>query len=110
MRATSQGIANGRSSNFADPVMVTDQILMGPVLIVHDSDKMARGQACTTFYRFDPSTGPKEELVSFHCRPDTSSVVQQTTFSYSETQANGCKRLLSYQIAGESEVHGIPTK
>jgi hypothetical protein len=96
--------------NFVDPVRVKDQILMGPVLIVHDDAKMARGEACTTFYRFDPSKGPKEELVSFHCRPEARDKVDQTTFAYAETQTVGCKRLVSYQIAGDSEAHGIPSK
>ena len=96
---------------FADPVIVKDQIVMGPVLIVHDSDKMARGQACTTFYRFEPGKGPKEELLSFHCRPDARPVVAQTTFTYSDSPtASGCKRLLAYQIAGDAEVHGIPVR
>jgi hypothetical protein len=40
--------------NFVDPVLVTDRVVMGPVLIVHDDEKMALGEACTTFYRFDP--------------------------------------------------------
>ena len=34
--------------NFVDPVQVKDQIMMGPVLIVHDDEKMGRGKACTT--------------------------------------------------------------
>src|SRR6516225_10924397 len=55
--------------NFVEPVMVKGQFLVGQVLIVHDSAKMARGEACTTFYRFDPGKGPKETLVSFHCIP-----------------------------------------
>src|SRR6266487_2707961 len=55
--------------NFTDPVLVIDQLVMGPVLIVHDNDKMALGEACTTFYRFDPARGPQEELLSFHCTP-----------------------------------------
>jgi len=95
--------------NFVEPVQVKDQILMGPVLIVHDDDKMSRGEACTTFYRFEPGKGPKEELVSFHCKPVQRSAVAQTTLSVVETSA-GCKRLAEYQIGGDSEAHGIPTK
>jgi hypothetical protein len=95
--------------NFTDPVLVQDQIVMGPVLIVHDSDKMSRGQACTTFYRFAPGKGPKEELVSFHCRPDVRAAVAETTFTYATSPA-GCKRLTEYQIAGDTEAHGIPAK
>jgi hypothetical protein len=96
--------------NFSDPVQVRDQIVMGPVLIVHDSGKMARGEACTTFYRFEPGKGPRQELLSFHCRPEARPVVEQTTFTYAETPAAGCKRLIAYQIGGDTEAHGIPAK
>ena len=46
--------------NFVEPVQVKDQIVMGPVLIVHDAEKMSRGEACTTFYRFEPAKGPRK--------------------------------------------------
>jgi hypothetical protein len=95
--------------NFPDPVLVTDQVIMGPVLIVHDSGKMSRGEACTTFYRFEPGKGPKEELVSFHCSPSTRTAATETTFAYVASPL-GCKRLTEYQIGGDSEVHGVPTK
>jgi hypothetical protein len=95
--------------NFPDAVQVKDQLIMGPVLIVHDNDKMARGEACTTFYRFVPGKGPKEELVSFHCRPEPRSKVAETTFTIADTSL-GCRRLVSYQIAGDDEAHGVPTK
>jgi len=95
--------------NFVDPVQVKDQIVMGPVLIVHDDDKMGRGEACTTFYRFEAGKGPKEALISFHCLPRQKSAVAQTTFSTVDTP-NGCKRLVEYQIGGDAEAHGIPLK
>jgi len=95
--------------NFAEPVQVKDAVLMGPVLIVHDAAKMSKGEACTTFYRFEPGKGPKEELVSFHCKPIQRAAVTETTFSVVQTSA-GCKRLTEYQIGGENEAHGIPLK
>lgn len=95
--------------NFRDAVQVKDQVVMGPVLIVHDDEKMTRGEPCTTFYRFDPVKGPQEELISFHCLPVQRSVVDHTTFKLVDT-AVGCKRLTEYQIAGDSEGHGIPQK
>ena len=82
---------------------------MGPVLIVHDSEKMANGEACTTFYRFTPGKGPQESLVSFHCRPTPRAAVAQTTFTVSDN-AVGCKRLTEYQIGGDAEAHGVPAK
>jgi hypothetical protein len=93
--------------NFLDPVQVRDQLIMGPVLIVHDDVKMAQGEACTTFYRFDRKKGPQEALVSFHCQPLQRAVVEQTTFTL-DSNGPGCKRLLDYQIAGDSEAHGVP--
>src|SRR3954453_15479786 len=81
--------------NFPDAVQVKDSLIMGQVLIVHDSDKMARGEACTTFYRFEPGKGPKEELVSFHCHPEHAAKAAQTTFTVADSSI-GCKRLVSY--------------
>ena len=95
--------------NFPETVQVKGQFVMGKVLIVHDNLKMARGEACTTFYRFDPAAGPKEELVSFHCIPRKTAAAATTTFTTMSSEA-GCKRLVEYQIAGETEAHGIPIK
>jgi hypothetical protein len=95
--------------NFPEPVQVVDQIVMGPVLIVHDDVKMAEGEPCTTFYRFDTRRGPQEALVSFHCRPAQRNLVATTTFTIVPTES-GCKRLVEYQIAGDSEAHGIPAR
>ena len=69
---TGSGMAPTRQwaiASFADPVLVTDQFLMGMFLIVHDDARMERGEPCTSFYRFDPAKGPQEEVVAFHCTP-----------------------------------------
>jgi hypothetical protein len=96
-------------TNFRDPIRVAGMLVMGPVMIVHDSNKMARGEACTTFYRFKPGVGPQEELVSFHCRPRQGTAVETTTFTTLSTDT-GCKRLVEYQIGGDAEAHGVPVK
>jgi hypothetical protein len=96
-------------TNFPDPIYVANRLVMGPVMIVHDSNKMARGEACTTFYRFKPGVGPQEEIVSFHCRPRQATLVEETTFTTLRTQP-GCKRLVEYQIGGDAEAHGVPAK
>jgi hypothetical protein len=95
--------------NFLDPVEVQGRFLMGRVLIVHDDEKMAHGQACTTFYQFDTTKGPQEEIVSFHCRPVTRAVVEETTFTTARSDS-GCRKLVEYQIAGDTEAHGVPAK
>ena len=96
--------------NFVDPVSVQGRLVMGPVMIVHDHEKMARGEACTTFYRFDPSRGPREEIVSFHCTPVQRSVALSTTLTVENGRDTTCKKLVEFQIAGESEAHAIPEK
>ena len=96
--------------NFIDPVSVLGNLVMGPVMIVHDEEKMASGEACTTFYRFDPSRGPREEIVSFHCTPIQRAVASSTTLTVAKGHDAGCKKLVEYQIAGDSEAHAIPEK
>jgi hypothetical protein len=108
-----QGAAGARSwtmVNFVDPVRVVDQLVVGPVLIVHDDQKMEQGEACTTFYRFDRARGPQEELISFHCTPVPRPLTTTTRLTTSESPDIACKRLLEYQIAGESEAHAIPSR
>jgi hypothetical protein len=95
--------------NFVDPVLVKGQFIMGPVLIVHDSVKMARGEACTTFYRFDPAKGPGAVLVSFHCIPREAEATPTTTVKTYATDP-GCRRLVEYQVAGDNEAHGVPIR
>jgi hypothetical protein len=96
--------------NFSNPVWVQGNLVMGPVMIVHDDQKMERGEACTTFYRFDPSRGPREELVSFHCTPVQRTVASETTLKVKNGPDGSCKRLVEFQIAGESEAHAVPDR
>ena len=98
-------------ASFTDPMLVTDQILMGSYLIVHDDAKMERGEPCTSFYRFDPVKGPQEEVLSFHCTPANRKVVDKLTLTQIKTIASlGINRVTEYQFAGDCEGHGIPTK
>ena len=96
--------------NFADPILVKGEFVMGPVLIVHDNEKMAKGEACTTFYRFDKARGPQEEIVSFHCKPRTTDAKLDATNLVTTLTDPGCRKLVEYQIAGDAEAHGVPVK
>src|SRR5580765_388714 len=108
------GVAPSRQwaiANFTDPVLVTDQILMGSYLIVHDDARMERGEACTSFYRFDAARGPQQEVLAFHCTPSMKKVVDQLTLTQTEPNpAIGIARLTEYQFGGDCEAHGIPSK
>ena len=98
-------------ANFTEPVLVTDQLLMGPYLIVHDDAKMERGEPCTSFYRFDRDKGPQEEVVSFHCSPAARTIADRFTVVQSPRVGSaGARRITEYQFAGDCEAHGIPTK
>src|SRR5450631_2718885 len=54
---------------FERPTWVAGEILVGTYVIVHDEDKMTRGEPCTALYRVRPGTRPLEEVVSFQCIP-----------------------------------------
>lgn len=92
------------------PTQIGSAVAMGPVLFVHDDAKMARGEPCTTVYRYEPGKGPQEEIVSFHCQPRQTGVADTfilTTERNLQLGLSGCK-LKAYQFAGDSEAHGVP--
>lgn len=92
------------------PTQIGTAIAVGPVLFVHDDAKMARGEPCTTVYRYEPGKGPQEEIVSFHCQPRQTAVAETfilTTQSNLQLGLSGCT-LKAYQFAGDSEAHGVP--
>jgi hypothetical protein len=69
---TSAGSAPKRQSAVIylnEPTLIGSTIVQGPVLFVHDEERMARGEPCTTIRLFEPGSGPTESLVSFHCIP-----------------------------------------
>ena len=93
----------------------------GRYLIVHDAEKMARGDACTTFYSFGESgNGAQEEAVSFHCIPREREVAGKTTFTLTTIPGDtgGCTyswgwtmdKLTEFQFAADSEGHGVPDR
>jgi len=92
------------------PTEIGSAVAVGPVLFVHDDAKMARGEPCTTVYRYDAATGPKEEIISFHCLPHQTATAESfivTTAPSPDLGSTLC-RLKSYQFAGDSEAHGVP--
>ena len=96
--------------NFVNPVQVKGQFLMGPYMILHDDAKMARGEACTSIYRFDRQGGPKEKVLEFHCRPAQRDVCPTAKFTITPNPNGGIPKLAEYQFAGDSEGHGVPEK
>lgn len=92
----------------SDPVMVGREILMGTYLIVHDEAKMAKGEPCTTIYRFDPKTGPKEQVTAFMCLPHRGVAASTNTLSVKSDGLLDVGILQAYTFAGDDESHGVP--
>jgi hypothetical protein len=97
--------------NFTRPTMIAGAVVLGHTVIVHDEAKMARGEACTTVYHYDRKavTRQGEEIVSFHCRPAARPLTQKA-LATSEKSLSGLYELREFQLAGEAEGHGVPTR
>ena len=95
--------------NFSDPLSVRGHFLMGSYLVVHDDERMAKGEPCTSIYQFDRSTGKRALEVEFMCEPIQKEVCDKTTFSVKRDNA-GINQLTEYQFAGDSEAHGVPIR
>ena len=95
---------------FLEPTRVCGHFLMGDYVVVHDDLKMARGEPCTTFYQL--KRDKTEPVLSFHCIPRQRDVVAQTTIRIvpadGVTTMTRWRKLVEYQIGGDSEAHGVP--
>jgi hypothetical protein len=96
---------------FTEVTRVCGHYLMGTYVVVHDDRKMADGEPCTTFYRLRPGAAA-EPVLSFHCIPRQRPMAAQTTIVTAPTggvtTTTHAVDLIEYQIAGDSEAHGIP--
>ena len=92
-----------------EPALVGSAIAQGPVLFVHDADRMARGEPCTSVRMLEPLSGSFEEVASFRCirRPGTLTNHFTLTAQRQLTDGIGCV-LTAYQFAGDPEIHGVP--
>jgi hypothetical protein len=93
---------------FERPTWVASRMLSGTYVIVHDEDKMTRGEPCTALYLVGPRTRPLEEVVSFHCIPRERKVAPSFSITVSSDPELGVDTLTEYQFAGDSEGHGVP--
>lgn len=96
--------------NFTDPVAVKGHLLQGAYLVVHDDARMAKGEPCTTIYRFDRTKGPQAAEVEFMCKPAQRAACDKTTVSVDYDSTLGVRKMTEYQFAGDDEVHGVPVR
>ena len=111
--AGTSGSAAARSQSamatFARPTWVTGRLLIGTYLVVHDDDRMARGEPCTSFYRVGTrGLNPLDEVVSFHCIPRQRKPVRGFSMTVASNEIKATDTLLEFQFAGDSEGHGVP--
>ena len=92
---------------FAQPTLIAGRAVQGAVMVVHDDQLMASGGACTSVYRFDLATGPKELIVSFMCRPEKVDAVNKFT-ARCVREGSTLQVLTAYQFPGDTESHGVP--
>ena len=95
--------------NLKDTTVIAGAFVSGPVVFVHDDEKMARGGPCTSVHEFDDKKGIGKEIVAFHCKPRWTTAPERFTQATS-TRPDGPKVMTEYQFAGDEEAHGIPTK
>jgi len=108
--ATVDSIQQWAIVDLQQPTRIAGAIVMGPVLIAHDAQKMAQGKPCTTVYRFVPGKGAADEIVAFHCKPRRAAAVDTFTLITQPGPANEVAggTMTAYQFAGDDEVHGVP--
>lgn len=93
---------------FLRPTQVAGQLVIGKALIVHDDAKMARGEPCTTIYRFGKSG--TEEIVSFMCKPAARPLTDRLTVRCVPNRFSQVTDVMTeFQFAGEIEAHGVTT-
>jgi hypothetical protein len=94
--------------NLKDTTSIAGAFVSGPVVFVHDDDRMARGEPCTSVHRFEPGKGPGEGIVAFHCKPRWTKAPARFTAA-TASRPDGPPVLTEYQFAGDEEAHIVPT-
>jgi hypothetical protein len=94
---------------FTRPTLIAGVFVNNSVVFEHDDGKMARGEPCTTIYKYDRKQKDRGEvLVSFMCIPRARPVAEKFEAIVSRTDMGGTRMLIEYQFEGDNEGHGVP--
>lgn len=106
--AAVSAVATQKSAEFQfdRPTLIAGVGVEGDVIIVHDADRMAKGEACTTVYRSDRGRRGKM-LVEFMCQPVARAAAPQFRVRCRTLSVNQ-DRLTEYQFEDDTEAHGVP--
>jgi hypothetical protein len=93
---------------FDEPVKLLDVILKGEYVIVHDDERMAKGEPCT--YVYARENGQQGKLVvSFHCVPVQREAADRfTVIVGGYDPATRLPEMVEYRFAGSTEGHQVP--
>lgn len=105
VEANTEAKKNERATiEFTETVKLLDVLLKGEYLIVHDEERMARGEDCTYLY---DSKG--RLVVSFHCTPVERPKTEQFRIVVSKANSPyGPGEIKEIQFAGSTEAHRVP--
>lgn len=103
--ARTEAKKNDRATvQFTEPVKLLNVILKGQYLFVHDEEKMASGQDCTSVY---DSAG--KLVVSFHCIPvERPKATGFRVVSARVGTSSGPLEMKEFQFEGSTEAHQVP--
>lgn len=90
---------------FPDPVLVGGTFVMGRIEIVHDEDRMARGEPCTQVYRLAKGKLP-QEVVAIHCKRVSRPIAEHLTLGMRTTDPR-FRTLTTYQFRGSDHAHEL---
>jgi hypothetical protein len=93
---------------FLKPTIIARTPVIGTVVIEHDDARMARGEPCTTVYRYDAKHKARGDvIVGFMCTPKNRPLAKAFEATFNKS-ALGLDVLTEYQLEGEAEGHGVP--
>ncbi len=88
---------------FTQTVKLLNVFLKGEYVVVHDEDRMAKGENCT--YIYDKSG---KLIVSFHCTPVERKKADAFRVVTARLEASGLSEIKEIQFAGSTEAHLVP--
>ena len=88
---------------FTQTVKLLNVVLKGEYLVIHDEEKMAKGEDCTYVY---DSKG--KLIVSFHCTPVERPKSDRFRVVTRRMDPSGLNEVVEIQFAGSTEAHQVP--
>ncbi|HKV39530.1 MAG TPA: hypothetical protein VJX67_09980 [Blastocatellia bacterium] len=94
---------------FDDKTLVSGAVLQGKYLVIHDEQKMARGEPCFAIYQASDGTVEPtgKPVVTFYCQTAGRTLAKDVVMTYAATDTPGVFELREIQFAGSSIGHRL---